>query len=111
MANTATYMRFSHRRARFHAKSLHLYKTLEQSKLALDDRREAHIFASVRAFDRGHGAGGTQIRRPMIRRGLPANQAAFLDILATKIITIKVWTFNTCRGAHESPFNNEPIAD
>jgi len=83
----------------------------EQTKPALDNWRKMHMLTSIGALDRGHGAGDTQVRRPVIGRGLLANKSAFFDILAAEIITVKKGAFNTCRGAHVSPFKNQPADD
>ena len=99
MTFPATHMRLGYILLRFFTIRRNLNSPLENSR-----DRSAHcgiqpqMFAGICTRNSRHRAGLAQIRRPVLTSGF--QQAAFLYVSTTEIVTIKVWALCARRSFH-----------
>ena len=99
MAFPTTYMRLGHIHLHFFTIRRNLNSPLENSRDgSAHGGIQPQMFAGICTCNSRHRAGLAQIRRPVLPSGF--QQAAFLYVSTTEIVTIKVWALCARRSFH-----------
>lgn len=99
MTFPTTHMRLGYILLRFFTIRCNLNSPLENSRDgSAHCGIQPQLFAGIRTRNSRHRAGPAQIGRPVLTSGF--QQAAFLYVSTTEIVTVKVWAFCARRSFH-----------